>query len=57
MHFQDMFARFPATFSFEFFPPKNEEGSEDLYASIKELVPLKPNYVSVTYGAGARHAI
>ena len=52
MHFQDMFARFPATFSFEFFPPRDEGGSEDLYASITELVPLKPNFVSVTYGAG-----
>mgnify|MGYP003109511857 CR=1 FL=1 len=52
MHFQDMFARFPATFSFEFFPPRDDSGSEDLYSSITELVPLKPNFVSVTYGAG-----
>ena len=52
MHFQDMFARYPATFSFEFFPPRDDEGSDDLYTSINELVPLKPNFVSVTYGAG-----
>jgi methylenetetrahydrofolate reductase (NADPH) len=52
MHFQDLFARHPATFSFEFFPPRDEAGSEDLYRSITELVPLRPNFVSVTYGAG-----
>jgi len=52
MHFQDMFRAHPATFSFEFFPPKDEQGFEDLYRSINELVPLRPNFVSVTYGAG-----
>jgi methylenetetrahydrofolate reductase (NADPH) len=52
MHFADMFARHPATFSFEFFPPRDEAGSEDLYRSITDLVPLKPHFVSVTYGAG-----
>jgi methylenetetrahydrofolate reductase (NADPH) len=52
MHFQDLFARHPATFSFEFFPPRDEAGSEDLYRSITELVPLRPNFVSVTSGAG-----
>lgn len=38
--------------SFEFFPPKNQESSDVLFHSIKELMPLKPSYVSVTYGAG-----
>lgn len=38
--------------SFEFFPPKTEEASGRLYTSIKELLPLKPGHVSVTYGAG-----
>lgn len=40
------------TFSFEFFPPKDKESSEQLYHTIKDLIPLKPSYVSVTYGAG-----
>ncbi|MBN1130125.1 MAG: methylenetetrahydrofolate reductase [NAD(P)H] [Chitinispirillaceae bacterium] len=40
------------TFSFEFFPPKDKLASEKLYTTIAELVPLKPSYVSVTYGAG-----
>lgn len=38
--------------SFEFFPPKNEESSKNLYNSIQELLPLCPAHVSVTYGAG-----
>jgi methylenetetrahydrofolate reductase (NADPH) len=38
--------------SFEFFPPKTEEGFANLYRTIEELRPLRPTYVSVTYGAG-----
>ncbi len=52
MHFQDMFIKHPATFSFEFFPPRGPAGSEDLYLAINELVPLRPTFISVTYGAG-----
>ncbi len=40
------------SFSFEFFPPKDEAGEEVLWRSISELEPLKPTFVSVTYGAG-----
>jgi len=40
------------TVSFEFFPPKSDEGFEDLFRTIEALRPLAPNYVSVTYGAG-----
>jgi methylenetetrahydrofolate reductase (NADPH) len=38
--------------SFEFFPPKTEKMQEQLWASIERLAPLKPHFVSVTYGAG-----
>jgi methylenetetrahydrofolate reductase (NADPH) len=38
--------------SFEFFPPKNDKMEEVLWNSIKKLAPLKPSFVSVTYGAG-----
>ncbi|HWB52994.1 MAG TPA: methylenetetrahydrofolate reductase [NAD(P)H], partial [Tepidisphaeraceae bacterium] len=37
---------------FEFFPPKTEAGFATLFQSIENLRPLKPSYVSVTYGAG-----
>jgi methylenetetrahydrofolate reductase (NADPH) len=40
------------TFSFEFFPPKTEDGERNLFAAIAALRPLQPDYVSVTYGAG-----
>lgn len=38
--------------SFEFFPPKDDEGEEVLWRSIADLEPLEPTFVSVTYGAG-----
>lgn len=38
--------------SFEFFPPKTPEMEETLWRSINRLAPLKPQFVSVTYGAG-----
>jgi methylenetetrahydrofolate reductase (NADPH) len=40
------------SFSFEFFPPKDDEGEEVLWRTISELEPLEPTFVSVTYGAG-----
>jgi methylenetetrahydrofolate reductase (NADH) len=39
-------------FSFEFFPPKTEEGVTHLFQAIQELRELEPAFVSVTYGAG-----
>jgi len=40
------------TFSFEFFPPKDDAGFEQLYKTIASLKTLSPSFVSVTYGAG-----
>jgi methylenetetrahydrofolate reductase (NADPH) len=40
------------SFSFEFFPPKDEAGEEQLWRAITELEPYRPTFVSVTYGAG-----
>ena len=48
----DLVRRGDRTFSFEFFPPKDEEGERVLWQSIRELESLKPTFVSVTYGAG-----
>ena len=39
-------------FSFEFFPPRTDEGERNLRASLEALGPLGPDFVSVTYGAG-----
>ena len=38
--------------SFEFFPPKTEKMEETLWQSVAWLAPLRPAFVSVTYGAG-----
>ena len=38
--------------SFEFFPPKTEKGELELFDNILSLKKLKPDFVSVTYGAG-----
>ena len=40
------------SFSFEFFPPKNSEGFEQLFTTIGQLESCQPTYVSVTFGAG-----
>src|SRR5215218_908919 len=39
-------------FSFEFYPPKTDEGTRALLKTLEELAPLEPGFVSVTYGAG-----
>jgi len=39
-------------FSFEFFPPKSDEGTANLLKTLEDLAPLEPGFVSVTYGAG-----
>jgi methylenetetrahydrofolate reductase (NADPH) len=40
------------SFSFEFFPPKDEAGEAQLWQAIRDLEPYRPTFVSVTYGAG-----
>src|SRR5271157_1984402 len=52
MHILDIFHAHPTTFSFEFFPPKTDRASADLFESITQLQALRPSFVSVTYGAG-----
>ena len=52
MHISKVLKDDHPSIGFEFFPPKNAEASTNLFTSIKDLTPLKPSYVSVTYGAG-----
>ncbi len=52
MHILDILARDATTFSFEFFPPKTDAASDELFGTIAQLQELKPSFVSVTYGAG-----
>ncbi len=52
MHIREILKPGTPLISFEFFPPKTDAGWSQLLQVIGELKPLKPSYVSVTYGAG-----
>jgi methylenetetrahydrofolate reductase (NADPH) len=52
MRIADRLAKGQPVFSFEFFPPKTDEAVSQLEATIADLGPLAPDFVSVTYGAG-----
>jgi methylenetetrahydrofolate reductase (NADPH) len=49
---RDLLASGGQSFSFEFMPPKTEAEEQRLWLSIRQLEPLRPTFVSVTYGAG-----
>jgi methylenetetrahydrofolate reductase (NADPH) len=52
MRIDDILAGEGPIFSFEFFPPKTENGERNLESALAELRTLEPAFVSVTYGAG-----
>ncbi len=52
MRISDALATQRPFFSFEFFPPKDDAGSLQLFKTIEALGPLRPAFVSITYGAG-----
>jgi methylenetetrahydrofolate reductase (NADPH) len=52
MRIIEFFGQRQPVFSFEFFPPKTDEGVRNLFGTVEELADLHPSFVSVTYGAG-----
>jgi methylenetetrahydrofolate reductase (NADPH) len=52
MKITDIFGKAERTFSFEFFPPKDEISAVDFGINVGRLMQLNPSFVSVTYGAG-----
>jgi len=52
MRIDDILQSKRPVFSVELFPPKTEEGRDDLLATARSLRELEPDFVSVTYGAG-----
>ncbi|MFJ5231647.1 methylenetetrahydrofolate reductase [NAD(P)H] [Kitasatospora sp. NPDC088391] len=49
---RDLLAAGDRSFSFEFMPPRNEEGERKLWDAIRRVESLDPNFVCMTYGAG-----
>src|ERR1700759_3655157 len=49
---RDLIAAGGESYSFEFMPPKTDEAEQQLWRAIRQLEPLRPTFVSVTYGAG-----
>src|SRR3954454_8393293 len=49
---RELLDRGERSFSFEFFPPRDEAGEQQLWDAISALEPYRPSFVSVTYGAG-----
>jgi methylenetetrahydrofolate reductase (NADPH) len=56
MRIDERLAAGAPSFSFEFFPPRTDEGERNLEQALEELSLLEPTFVSVTYGAGGTPA-
>ena len=52
MKISEILRNIKTSISFEFFPPKTEEGEKGLFNTIRELEYINPTFVSITYGAG-----
>jgi methylenetetrahydrofolate reductase (NADPH) len=56
MKITDIFKQSNLTFSFEFFPPRDEISAVDFGVNVGRLIKLSPSFVSVTYGAGGSNS-
>ena len=56
MKIQNLFGKDKTVFSFEVFPPKKDSPIESVYGKLEEICALKPDFISVTYGAGGSGA-
>ncbi len=56
MKIKSLFDKDRAVFSFEVFPPKKDSPIESVYGKLEEICALKPDFISVTYGAGGSGA-
>lgn len=52
MKIDEIFEKKDLVFSFEIFPPKTTSSIDTIYKTLEELKDLKPDFISVTYGAG-----
>lgn len=52
MKIRELLRKNEFSLSFEIFPPKREGNLDELYAAVGELLPYRPHFISVTYGAG-----
>ena len=52
MPINELFKQNKPVFSFEIFPPKRTSSIETVYGTLNSLSGLKPDYISITYGAG-----
>ncbi len=53
MKINKLFEQKKTVFSLEIFPPKKTDGLEKIYNSLNDLTKVNPDFISVTYGAGA----
>ncbi len=56
MYISDLFKKDRTIFSFEVFPPKKTSSIETIYETLEGLSELKPDFISVTYGAGGNRS-
>lgn len=56
MRIPELFKKDRTVFSFEVFPPKKTSSIDTIYSTLDELSDLKPDFISVTYGAGGNTA-